>query len=146
MSYILTLVAYIVLYQQKLMDHYRNPRNRTPIADPDFSGHAHNALCGDSLSLQGKMNGPTIGQISTQGAGCVISQATASLLSQEAVGKTPADIMHLDGSYICNLIGIHLGPVRLKCALLSIQALQESITRYHTTEAAENSSCSTESK
>ena len=68
--------------------------------------------------------------IMLQGTGCVVSQATASLLTQAVKGKVLDEITLLDKQSIMLLIGIELGPVRLKCALLPLQALHEGIQQY----------------
>lgn len=118
------------LYQEKLMDHYRFSCNKGRLAAPDFTSEEHNPSCGDSVSFQGKIVDGRLNEVVFEGKGCVISQATASMLSQDCKGKAVADIVALDASYIKSLIGIELGLTRFKCALLPLQALQQGIVSY----------------
>lgn len=117
------------LYQEIILDHYRNPRNKGVLEKPDFVCNQHNPSCGDSVSWQGKLYQGRVIAVVFEGYGCVISQATASLLSEYVINKTIAEVMELDNQAILSLIGITLGPTRLKCALLSLEALQEGIGR-----------------
>jgi nitrogen fixation protein NifU and related proteins len=115
------------IYQEKLMDHYKNPRNKKKINNPDFSSGQQNPSCGDSILVEGKLQDNKIIQIGFDGAGCVVSQAAASMLLQKCIGKTVEDVLKLNKDDILQMIGIPLGPNRIKCALLSLQALQESL-------------------
>ncbi len=117
------------LYQQQLMDHYRNPRNVNKVNNPTFATAQHNPSCGDSISMEGVIEDGTLTQISFKGSGCVISQATASMLTQLCLGKTVSDIMALTKDDVQKLIGIDLGPMRLRCALLSLEVLQKGISQ-----------------
>jgi nitrogen fixation NifU-like protein len=116
------------LYQAELTDHYRNPRNWGSLQDHDFSSGQHNPSCGDSVVFEGCITANAVTSLVFMGKGCVISLATASMLSQVALNKDVAWLMALNKEYIIGLIGIDLGPTRLKCALLSIEALQHGIS------------------
>jgi len=118
------------MYQAVLMDHYRRPRNRGTLDKADFSSGRYNPSCGDSVTFEGKVVDGVIAQLAFDGFGCVISQATASMLSDALVGKTLAEIADLGGDFVRELIGIELGPVRLKCALLPLQAVQAGALSY----------------
>lgn len=120
------------LYQHQLMDHYRNPRNRGALEGPDFKSGVFNPSCGDSVAIEGVIKDHVITHLVFQGSGCVISQATASLLTQAVRGKAVHEVVLLDRNWIMRLIGIELGPVRLKCALLPLEALHEGIRQYQT--------------
>jgi nitrogen fixation protein NifU and related proteins len=115
------------IYQATLMDHYRNPRNRGTLPNPDFSSDQHNPSCGDQVCMAGMVTNGIITQLAFEGKGCVISQAAASLLTMHSVGKTRDMVMAMDGAAMQQLIGMELGPTRLKCALLPLQALQEGL-------------------
>lgn len=117
------------LYQEIIIDHYRNPRNKGTLVNPDFTSTQHNPSCGDSISWVGRVQDGRITALGFEGAGCVISQATASLLSEAVINKSIKDIMDLDSSFMISLIGISLGPTRLKCALLSLEALKDGLRR-----------------
>lgn len=121
------------IYQEKLMDHYKNPRNKKKIENPDFSTGRQNPSCGDSILIEGIFEKDLdSGQIKIidlgfDGSGCVVSQAAASILLQNCIGKTVDEVLKLDKDDILKLLGIPLGPNRIKCALLSLEALKASL-------------------
>ena len=116
------------IYQEELMDHYKNPSNRKKIEDPDFAAGEHNPSCGDKIYIEGKMsNAGTLVDVGFSGVGCVISQATTSMLTELCKGMTAEQILALTKENILNMIGLKLGPNRLKCALLSLQVLQQGM-------------------
>lgn len=117
------------LYQAELLDHYRNPRNRGELAHPDFSSGQYNPSCGDKVQFQGRFLEDKLEAVAFTGVGCVISQATASLLGERVLGYSSAQILALDKDFIIKLIGMELGPTRLKCALLPLEALQQGVTQ-----------------
>ncbi len=122
------------LYQETLMDHYRNPRNRGVINNPDFCSGSYNPSCGDAVSMEGMITDGTITKVFFEGKGCVISQAGASLLTQKARGCSIAEINAFDTTFMQSLVGISLGPTRLKCALLPLHALQDGLKKYAQTK------------
>ena len=115
------------LYQERILDYYRNPRHRGKLESPDFSSGMANPSCGDAICLQGILKGDRVERCSFEGKGCVISQATASMLCEQAIGKTIAEVQSLDAAFMQSLIGMQLGPTRLKCALLSLEALKKGL-------------------
>ena len=115
------------IYQEKLMDHYKNPRNKKKIESPDFSTDRQNPSCGDSILIEGKIVNGKIEELGFDGSGCVVSQAAASILLQSCLGKTVDEVLKLDKDDILKLLGIPLGPNRIKCALLSLEALKASL-------------------
>jgi len=118
------------LYQEILLDHYRNPRNAGKLENPDFSSGESNPSCGDSILIEGRVKNGILTDIRFQGQGCVLSQATASILTEQCKGKNIDKICALNKEFILNLIGMQLGPNRLQCALLPLEALQKGITKY----------------
>ncbi len=118
------------IYQEELMDHYRNPRNHGRLPHPDFTSGEYNPSCGDSIALEGCVKHNMLAEIAFVGKGCVISQAAASMLTEACKGKPVNDLLALDKDFILTMIGIQLGPTRLKCALLPLQALQGGIINY----------------
>lgn len=115
------------LYQELLMDHYRNPRNRGSLEKPDISSGMVNPSCGDAVSMQATIKDGHIVACRFEGAGCVISQATASMLTEKASGSSIQEVEALDGAEMQKLIGMELGPTRLKCALLPLEALKKGL-------------------
>ena len=115
------------IYREVLMDHFRSPRNKTPINDPDFSSGQLNPSCGDKVYIEGCISNKKITKLYFDGIGCVVSLATASMLTEFCINKTLEQILSLSKEDIKKLVGIQLGPVRLKCALLPLQALQKGV-------------------
>ena len=128
---VLNEIGFIVnLYQEVLMDHYRNPRNNGMVVNPSFCVEQRNSSCGDEVLFTGIIENNILVEVAFQGKGCVISQATASLLSERIAGMSLDDIRVLDQNDLCAMLGMQLGPVRLLCALLSLMALQKGIEEY----------------
>ncbi len=118
------------LYKEQLLDHYKNPRNTGKLENPDFSSGMVNPSCGDSLMMQGIVKEGILDQIKFTGTGCVISQATASMLTQMVKGKSLESIQKLEAQDMLDLLHISLGPLRIQCALLSLQALKKGLLAY----------------
>lgn len=115
------------LYKQELLDHYRFPRHKGKLVQPDFSSDQHNPSCGDQVCFQGKLANGCIVEIAFDGVGCVISQATASMVADLVKDRQISYSIALKSDDILTLIGIDLGPTRLKCALISLYALQQGL-------------------
>lgn len=118
------------MYQEELMDHYQHPRHRGILTGSDFDSGQFNPSCGDAVSMQGNIREGVIKEIAFEGKGCVISQATASMLAEYAVGKPVEKLLQLNTDDMLQLIKIPLGPTRLKCALLALHALKEGIKQF----------------
>jgi len=118
------------LYQDALIDHYRNPRNRGILEHADFKSGEDNPSCGDSVQLYGRVKDGRLVAVSFEGTGCVISQAAASMLTQKVLGQDLHEIMKLDADFMRALVGIELGPTRVRCALLALEALQKGVREY----------------
>ena len=118
------------LYQEILMDHYKNPRNRGIIAHSNFAAEQRNSSCGDEIVCTGIIDGQILTSVHFDGKGCVISQATASLLSERIMGMALDQILLLDKEYLLAMLGMSLGLVRIQCALLSLIALHKGIDQY----------------
>ena len=123
------------LYRELLMDHYRHPRNQGRLTDPDFTSGEYNPSCGDSVSFDGIVKDDVLAKVAFTGKGCVISLAAASLLSEHCKNMALDTILAMDKKEILKLIGMFLGPIRLKCALLPLHALQGGIRKYKETSA-----------
>ena len=119
-------------YQEVLMDHFRNPRNQKKLAEHDFYSEQRNSSCGDEVLFTGIVRNNILTEVAFQGKGCVISQATASMLSEKVKKMSLDAILALDKDDLIAMLGMPLGPVRLLCGLLSLTALQKGITEYKT--------------
>jgi nitrogen fixation protein NifU and related proteins len=118
------------IYKEELLDHYQHPRNKKQINNPDFSGGQHTPSCGDRIVIEGKIDNGRMVDLGFGGSGCVISQATASMLTEYCMGKTLEEILTLTKDDVLKIIGIELGPTRLKCAVLCLEVLQDGIKEY----------------
>ena len=116
------------LYREIIIEHYKNPSFRGHLDPNDISFADNNPLCGDhiEINLRVDANG-SVTDARFDGHGCAISQASADLLMESVIGKSLDDIKGLNKQDILDLLGIELGPVRLKCALLSLKVLKAGV-------------------
>jgi nitrogen fixation NifU-like protein len=119
------------LYRDNIIDHYQNPRNFGTLEHPDISYEDSNPVCGDELRMDLKVQDGRVVDARFTGHGCSISQASASMLTEEIIGKTLDEVKQIDKQYLLDLLGIPLGPVRLKCALLSLKVLKAGAYGIH---------------
>jgi nitrogen fixation NifU-like protein len=135
------------LYQEVILDHNRNPRNFGELEDADHFAEGNNPLCGDQLRLYIKMDGDRVDQIRFSGSGCAISTASASLMTEVAVGKSLEEVGLLYESFhdlltgdpsvaaeagpelgkLAVFSGVREYPVRVKCATLAWHTLQAAL-------------------
>jgi nitrogen fixation NifU-like protein len=136
------------LYQEVILDHNRRPRNFRPLDGASHTAEGYNPLCGDRLTLYLKLAGETIEDVSFEGAGCAISKASASMMTDALKGRTIAEANALferfhrmvttppdqaveDMGKLSSLAGVREFPVRVKCASLA----------WHTLKAAMSNKC-----
>jgi len=133
------------LYQEVILDHYKRPRNFGPLEGADHKAEGHNPLCGDRVTIYLVIEGDVIRNISFQGAGCAISTASASLMTEMLKGKTLTEVETLFGEFHAMLTGdpsqpadpaqgklavfsgVREFPARVKCATLSWHTLQAAL-------------------
>lgn len=118
------------MYAEIIMDYYRNPRNKGSINSPSSISKDVNPACGDEIEIQLKINGDKIQDISFNGKGCAISQASASLLTESVKGKSLEDVKKLGKSDILEMLNIPISPIRIKCAILSLKVLKMATYQY----------------
>ena len=109
------------------MDHYRIRRFSTPLAHPMITHTESNPLCGDSITVELIVADGILAETAVYGTGCVMSQASASLLAESIQRKPVAECLQLGESDITLLLGCDIGPVRMRCAMLALEALQKGI-------------------
>lgn len=116
------------MYREVILDRYKNPQKRGTLDPHDYSYEDDNPLCGDRIRIDLRVD--THGKVAEaafSGTGCAISQASADLLTESIVGKRLDEIKKLGKDDILAMLGIELGPVRLKCALLSLKVLKAGV-------------------
>ena len=116
------------LYREVIIEHYKNPGYRGTLDPNDISFEDENPLCGDHLKIDLRVdeNG-NVSEAAFSGHGCAISQASADLLLESIIGKNVEDVKKLNKGNVLELLGIELGPVRLKCALLPLKILKAGV-------------------
>jgi nitrogen fixation NifU-like protein len=113
------------MYREQIIDLYENPLNFGEIAAPSFTYEEDNPLCGDVIRIDVKLDDDNrVADVMWSGDGCAISQAAASLLTDEIKGKTLEEVRNFDKDELLELLGIQLSMMRVKCALLSLKVLK----------------------
>jgi len=116
------------LYREVIIEHYKNPSYRGHLEPHDIQFADNNPLCGDHIEITLKLdNDGKVSDARFDGHGCAISQASADLLIESIIGKPVEEVKALKKDHILELLGIDLGPVRLKCALLSLKVLKAGV-------------------
>jgi nitrogen fixation protein NifU and related proteins len=115
------------LYRDYILEHYRHPHNFGVMDDPDASYEGSNPLCGDRITMMVGLKDGRVDRVAFTGRGCAISQASASLLTDEVKGKTIDEVRALTSDDVVDLLGIEISPARLKCALLSLDTLEHAL-------------------
>ena len=131
------------LYQEVILDHYKNPRNFGAVDAPSGQAQGYNPLCGDQVSVSLRMNGDVVEEVAFEGVGCAISTASASLMTEAVKGKTREEAAHIFEDFrrlvtgetqpegelgkLEILAGVRDYPVRIKCAVLAWHALKSAL-------------------
>jgi nitrogen fixation NifU-like protein len=130
------------LYKEVILDHYKTPRNKRELPDATASLHKNNPLCGDEITIHARLEDGKVAEVTFEGQGCSISQASASMLTETVAGKTVEDAAGvtrefrgmMEGSVdpdedafgdLIALKGVVKYPVRIKCAVLAWDVLQD---------------------
>jgi len=116
------------LYRELIIDRYQNPQYRGELDPNDITYEDDNPLCGDHIRIDIRVDeNDLVTEAAFSGEGCSISLASADLLVESIVGKSLDEVKGMDKADILAMIGIELGPVRLKCALLSLKVLKAGV-------------------
>jgi nitrogen fixation NifU-like protein len=113
-------------YREEILEHYTRPHNYGTLENPDISHKEDNPLCGDRVRFDIELDGDgqTVRKVRFSGVGCAISKASASMLTDMILGRTLGEIKELTKEDLLDELGIDLGPVRLKCALLPLKVVK----------------------
>lgn len=116
------------LYRDYILDHYKQPRNFGRLEPHDLAAHDHNPLCGDELGVEIQVENDRISDLRFSGQGCAISQAAASIASEQYIGMPLDQVAKLDGEWVIELLGIPISATRRKCALLNLKVVRGAVT------------------
>ncbi len=117
------------LYRDFILDHFKNPRNFGTLEPHDLEFHDHNPLCGDELGVHVAVDEQgRIADLRFHGQGCAISQAAASITSEELIGMPVEGVGELSAEWVIDQLGIDISPTRRKCALLSLKVMRGATT------------------
>lgn len=126
------------LFREQIIDRYKNPHRRGSLDPHDIAYEDDNPLCGDHIRIELRVDeNEIVTEAAFDGEGCSISQAAADLLVEHAVGKPLSEIKTFSKEDVIELLGIELGPVRLKCALLSLKVLKAGVYGIGSGEASD---------
>jgi nitrogen fixation NifU-like protein len=132
------------LYKEVILDHYRSPRNKRPLSDATVTLTKNNPLCGDEITIHARVEDGKVTEVAFEGQGCSISQASASMLTENVAGRTVDDANALATEFrsmmegeaepdedefgdLMALKGVVKYPVRIKCAVLGWDVLQDAL-------------------
>jgi nitrogen fixation NifU-like protein len=137
-------VALDDIYKEVILDHYKSPRNKRELEGAELQCHANNPLCGDEITVFAHLEGDTVEAVTFTGAGCSISQSSASMMTEAVTGVSVDDAKALVAGFrgmmagevepdedrfgdLVALKGVVKYPIRIKCAVLSWDVLQEAL-------------------
>jgi nitrogen fixation NifU-like protein len=115
------------IYREIILEHSKHPRNRGTLDPADFSYEDVNPMCGDEIRIDVRVRDDHISEIRFSGRGCAVSQASASILTEMAEGKTLAEVKGIGKDELLDEIGIPVSPARMNCALLGLKVLKAGV-------------------
>ena len=116
------------LYRDYILEHYKHPRNFGELEPHDLEAEEHNPLCGDEMEVHIRVEDGKIADLKWHGQGCAISQAAASIASDELIGMPVDEAAKLDADWMLEHMGIEISATRRKCALLNLKVVRGAVT------------------
>jgi nitrogen fixation protein NifU and related proteins len=113
-------------YRDYILDHYRSPRNFGHLDRVDATAEDLNPLCGDTITMELQVDDGKVSDVRFSGKGCAISQASASMLTEEIKGMKLVDVARLSKDIVLENVGIGISPTRMKCAMLGLRVLKSA--------------------
>jgi len=118
------------IYQEEILEHYRNPHNKGAMEHPDIFGHGNNPVCGDDITVYISVRDGVIVEAKFDGRGCAISQASASMFTDRLKGMKLEEALAMKDEDIRDMLHIPLSAVRMKCATLGLRVFKEAASEY----------------
>lgn len=118
------------MYTELILEHYRNPANFGVLHNADLESFDENPICGDKIKMQFKLSGNKIQDVKFNGDGCTICISSASMITSQIKGMALSEAKKISKENIFKLLGIHLTPIRIKCALLPLKVLKIALVSY----------------
>lgn len=115
------------IYRENILDHYKHPHNKGRLDGADHVHTEDNPVCGDVITISLKISDGRVEAVKFDGRGCAISQAAASMLTDEIKGMSVDDVRQMTREDVADMLGITIGPVRTKCAVLSLVAVRNAL-------------------
>lgn len=112
------------MYRRHILEHYKNPRNFGAVEDPDLDHEGENPTCGDEIRVTARLDDGVIEDVRFEGHGCAISQAAASMLTEDLKGEHLGTVEDMEKDDVLDMLGIPVSPVRVKCAVLALVTLK----------------------
>jgi nitrogen fixation NifU-like protein len=116
------------LYRDYILEHYKQPKNFGELPEHDLEYHDRNPLCGDEMEIHIVVDDGKIADLKWHGQGCAISQAAASIASEELIGMPVEEAAKLDADWMIDQMGIQISATRRKCALLNLKVVRGAVT------------------
>ncbi|HLC87846.1 MAG TPA: iron-sulfur cluster assembly scaffold protein [Patescibacteria group bacterium] len=118
------------IYRDIILDHFKNPSNYGLLEDPDFKTTDYNPLCGDEISITGKVKNGKLASVKFESRGCAISKASASIMTEKFLKKNINKINLMKPEEYLQILEIELSPSRIKCALLGFSSLKKALNDF----------------